>query len=140
VPIDGWYSLGIRMTTTGTITDVRWDSPADKAKLTPGQRIYAANGVVFSGDSLRQAIRDAKGKTEPIHLIVQTNDLVSMVDVDYHDGERYPVLVRVEGTPDLMDEITRPLLPQSQPPEPPSSSTIRMASRHCGKGAISSPR
>ncbi len=108
--IDVWYSIGIRVLADGTIIDVRWDGPADKAKLAPGQKIYAANGVVFSGDSLRQAIRDAKGKTEPIHLIVQTNNLVSMVDVDCHDGERYPVLVRVEGMPDLLDEITKPLI------------------------------
>jgi len=119
-PIDVWHSIGIRVLADGTITDVRWDGPSDKAKLAPGQKIYAANGVVFSGDSLRQAIRDAKGKTEPIHLIVQTNDLVSMVDVDYHDGERYPVLVRVEGTPDLLDEITSPLAAApAASPQPP---------------------
>jgi hypothetical protein len=32
-----------------------------------------------------------------------------MVDLDYHDGEKYPVLVRVDGTPDYLDEITKPL-------------------------------
>jgi predicted metalloprotease with PDZ domain len=113
MPIDVWYSLGVRISaSTGTIGDVRWDGPADKAKLTPGQKIYAVNGVVFSGDALHGAIRDAKGKTGPIHLIVQTGNAVSLVDVDYHDGERYPVLVRVDGTPDLLDEITKPLAPQ----------------------------
>lgn len=117
--IDVWYSLGIRVTgasqnteapvQAGTITDVRWGSPADKAKLTPGQKIYAVNGMLFSADRLKAALREAKGKTEPIHLIVQMNSFVSLIDLDYHDGEKYPVLVRADGTPDYLDEITKPL-------------------------------
>jgi predicted metalloprotease with PDZ domain len=107
--IDVWYSIGIRVGADGTISDVRWEGPADKAKLSPGQKIFAVNGSVFSGDGLKAAIREAKGKTEPIHLIVQTNTFVSLVDLNYHDGERYPTLVRVDGTPDYLDEITKPL-------------------------------
>jgi hypothetical protein len=34
---------------------------------------------------------------------------VSLIDLDYHDGEKYPVLVRADGTPDYLDEITKPL-------------------------------
>ena len=90
--------------------DVRWGGPADKAKLTPGQKIYAVNGVVFTGDGLKAAVREAKGKTEPIHLILQTDTFVSLADLDYHDGERYPALERAEGAPDYLDEITRPLI------------------------------
>ncbi len=108
--IDVWYSLGIRVSSDGTIADVRWNGPADQAKLAPGQKIFAVNGRVFSADTLHGAIRDAKGKSEPIHLIVQTNQFVSLVDVDYHDGERYPVLVRVPGTPDYLDDITKLLV------------------------------
>jgi predicted metalloprotease with PDZ domain len=108
--IDVWYSIGIRVGSDGTISDVRWDGPADKAKLTPGQKIFAVNGEVFSGERLRSAIRGAKGKTEPIHLIVQTNNFVSTADLDYHDGEKYPVLTRADGTPDYLDEITKPLV------------------------------
>ena len=107
--INAWYSIGLRVMPDGTISDVRWDGPADKARLAPGQKIFAVNGVVFTGDGLKAAIRQAKGKTEPIHLIVQTNNFVSMADLDYHDGERYPVLVRVDGTPAYLDEITKPL-------------------------------
>jgi predicted metalloprotease with PDZ domain len=119
--IDVWYSVGIRVAMDGTINDVRWDGPADKAKMAPGQKIFAVNGQVFSGDVLKAAIRDAKGKTEPIRLIVQTDSFVSLVDLDYHDGERYPVLVRVDGTPDYLDEITKALTtaPQSAGAEAP---------------------
>jgi predicted metalloprotease with PDZ domain len=107
--VDVWYSIGIRVGADGMIGDVHWDGPADRAKLAPGQKIFAVNGKVFSGDDLRAAIREAKGKTEPIHLIVQSDSFVSLVDLDYHDGEKYPVLVRVDGTPDYLDEITKPL-------------------------------
>jgi len=65
---------------------------------------------------MRAAIRDAKGTTEPIHLIVQVDSYVSMAEIDYHDGERYPVLQRVEGTPDYLDDITKPLTTPEKTP------------------------
>ncbi|HKO20834.1 MAG TPA: hypothetical protein VJU82_18315 [Acidobacteriaceae bacterium] len=115
--VNVWYSLGLRVTSDGTISDVRWNGPADKAKLSPGQKIFAVNGLVFSPSVLKNAVRDAKGKSEPIHFILQTNQFVSLADIDYHDGERYPSLVRVDGTPDYLDEITKPLTaaPPAQP-------------------------
>jgi len=117
--VDSWYSLGLRNWTEGTIIDVRWKSPADKARLAPGEKIIAVNGQIFSGDAFLAAIRAAKGNSEPIHLIVQADRFVSLVDVDYHDGERYPVLERVEGAPDYLDDITKPLTVPEKPPAPP---------------------
>jgi hypothetical protein len=32
-----------------------------------------------------------------------------VVDVDYHEGERYPTLVRNEGAPAYLDDILKPL-------------------------------
>ena len=107
--IDVWYSIGIRVTGEGNIADVRWNGPADKAKLFPGQKIIAVNGNVFSGDALKDAIKQAKGVTEPIHLILQNDAFVTSADIDYHDGERYPRLVRVDGIPAYLDDITKPL-------------------------------
>ena len=82
------------------------------AGLTAGQiNFIAVNGNIFSGDALKAAIKDAhsNAKTEPIHLIVQGDTFVTTADLDYHDGERYPSLVRVDGTPDYLDDITKPL-------------------------------
>ena len=31
------------------------------------------------------------------------------VRLNYHDGEKYPRLERVQGTPDLLDDILKPL-------------------------------
>ncbi len=114
--IDVWYSIGIRVTGDGTVSDVRWDGPADKTKLYPGQKIIAVNGNVFSGDALKAAIKQAKGNTEPIHLILQGDTFVTTADLDYHDGERYPSLVRVDGTPDYLDDITKPLTTPEKAP------------------------
>jgi predicted metalloprotease with PDZ domain len=116
--INVWYSVGLRLTAEGVISDVRWGGPADKANLAPGAKIIAINGNIFSADALKTAIHDAKGKTEPIHLILQSDTFVSAADVDYHDGERYPVLERMEGTPAYLDEITKPLTtPEKAPAE-----------------------
>ncbi|MCU1224232.1 MAG: domain family protein [Edaphobacter sp.] len=110
--INVWYSIGIRVNAEGLISDVRWAGPADKAKLAPGQKIIAVNGRIFSADTLKSAIKEAKGKTEPIHLILQSDTFVTLADIDYHEGERYPSLQRVEGTPAYLDDITKPLASQ----------------------------
>src|SRR5277367_4156386 len=116
--VDVWYSIGIRVTGEGNISDVRWNGPADKAKLFPGQKIIAVDGNVFSGDVLKAAIKQAKGATEPIRLILQGDTVVTTADLDYHDGERFPSLVRVDGTPDYLDDITKPLTtPEKAPAE-----------------------
>jgi len=71
------------------------------------------SGTVVVDD---KAIKEAKGKTEPIHLILQSDTFVTLVDIDYHDGERYPALQRLEGTPAYLDDITKPLTtPQPAP-------------------------
>jgi predicted metalloprotease with PDZ domain len=106
--LDVWYSLGIRVSGEGVLSDVRWSGPADDAKLTPGQKIYAVNGKLFSPDVVKDALKKAKGSSEPIHLILELNGFVTLADINYHDGERYPSLVRVDGTPAYLDDITKP--------------------------------
>jgi predicted metalloprotease with PDZ domain len=113
---DCWYSIGLRVGADGAISDVRWNGPADKARLAPGQKILAVNGQIFSSDALKKAIRDAKGSTQAIQMIVQADTAVSNAEIDYHEGERYPALERVEGTPAYLDDITKPLtIPEKAP-------------------------
>jgi predicted metalloprotease with PDZ domain len=115
--LDCWYSIGLRIGGDGTISDVRWNGPADKSRLAPGEKVIAVDGQIFSSDALREAIRKAKGATEPIRLIVQADSFVSNAEIDYHDGERYPVLERAEGTPAYLDDITKPLTTPEKVPE-----------------------
>ena len=113
--LDCWFSIGLSVSADGRIADVRWNGPADQARLAPGEKIMAVDGRVFSPDVLRDAIRAAKGATAPIQLLVQADSFVSSASIDYHDGERYPVLERVQGTPDYLDDITKPLTTPEKP-------------------------
>jgi predicted metalloprotease with PDZ domain len=106
--LECWFSLGLSLSGDGSIRDVRWNGPADKARIAPGYKILAVNGNVFSNEALKDAIKTAKGGTQPIHLIVQADTFVSPFEIDYHDGERYPALERVAGTPAYLDDITAP--------------------------------
>ncbi|ADW70956.1 M61 family metallopeptidase [Granulicella tundricola] len=116
---DVWYSLGIRIGGggpagrggggEGTISDVRWGGPGDDAGLYPGQKIVAVNGTAFSAEALIAAVKGAKGTSEPIHFLVEHEGAVKTVDLSYHDGERYPSLERVDGTPDFLGDIAKPL-------------------------------
>ncbi|MFZ0273193.1 MAG: M61 family peptidase [Acidobacteriaceae bacterium] len=104
-----WWSIGIDVTSDGRIEDVLVGSAADKAQLGPGMQIIAVNGRQFSGALLSDAIRDAKGNTNPISLIVANTGTFRVVALDYHDGLRYPHLERVGGTPDRLDDILKPM-------------------------------
>jgi predicted metalloprotease with PDZ domain len=111
--IDCWYSLGLRVNKEGEIADVLWDGPADKGGVAPTEKIIAINSQIFSKDVLQDAIRDSKNTTQPIHLLLQADNYVTTADIDYHGGERYPSLERIPGTTDYLDEITAPLVKES---------------------------
>ena len=119
--VNAWYSLGARIAGDGQIMDVRWQGAADKAQLAPGDKIVAINGEVFSAEVLHKAVLAAKTNSAPIHLIVQADSFVRSVDVDYHEGEHYPALERVDGTTAYMDEITKPLTKLEKVEEPKKS-------------------
>ncbi len=125
-----YYSLGLRIGgadtggapvaggSTNNIQDVRAGSAADKAKLSPGEKILAIDGRLYSPEVLDAAINKAQANSEPIHLIVQSESYVRTADLDYHEGNKYPVLQRVDGTTDYLDEITKPLSPMTKLPSP----------------------
>jgi len=104
-----WWSIGINVGSDGRISDVLVGSPADKVKLGPGMQIIAVNGRQYTGQLLSDAIRDAKGNSAPIQLIVANTGTFRVIGLDYHDGLRYPHLERVDGTPDYLDEILKPM-------------------------------
>ena len=104
-----WWTLGITVSSDGHIEDVLVGSVADKAGLGPNMQIVAVNGRQYTASLLGDAINDAKGTTTPIELIVVNTGYYKTVRLDYHDGLRFPHLVRVNGTPDLLDEILKPM-------------------------------
>jgi predicted metalloprotease with PDZ domain len=103
------WSLGISAGSSGNIGDVIIGSPADKAGLAPGFKIVAVNGRAYTTALLRAAIKDAVGKGPDIELIVENTGYFKTIKLSYHDGEKYPQLVRVDGTPARMDDILKPM-------------------------------
>jgi predicted metalloprotease with PDZ domain len=106
--VDFWYSLGLSVGPTGIIGDVLKDGIADTAGFGPGMKIIAVNGRAYTPPVLRQAVRDAKGSGPSIQLIVENTGFFKVLTLDYHGGERYPVLKRVAGVPDRIDDILKP--------------------------------
>jgi predicted metalloprotease with PDZ domain len=104
------YSLGFGVNTTGDIRDVIVGSLADKAGLAPEFKIVAVNGRAFAPSLLRQAIKDAAGSGPAIELIVENTGYFKIIKLDYHGGERYPDLVRVDGVPARLDDIIAPMV------------------------------
>jgi predicted metalloprotease with PDZ domain len=96
------------VSTKGDITDVLPDGPAFKAGFIPGMGIVSVDGRAFSGEVLKEAIRGAKDGRDPIRLTVKSGPFVKELAVDYHGGERYPRLERVEDAPDLLTQILAP--------------------------------
>jgi len=94
---------------SGAITDVRWDGPAFKAGITPEMQLQAVNDQTFSVEALRQAIVKAEKGGEPIKLLLKREKEFITVNLDYHEGLRYPHLEKVESKPDLLDEILAPV-------------------------------
>jgi predicted metalloprotease with PDZ domain len=89
----------------GTISQVIWDSYAFKAKLIEGAQILAVNGIAYSSDVLKDAIREAHGQQKPIELIVKIGDRFMVANLDYHEGLRYPHLERDGAEPASLDNI-----------------------------------
>ena len=100
------YSIGLRIRPRdGVVTDVILDSPAGKAGIGPGMQILAVNGVRYSADVLRNAIKDSRTKSGPLMLEVQNDDVVKSVPLDYHGGAREPHLERDASKPDVLGQI-----------------------------------
>ncbi|MFN3522113.1 MAG: M61 family metallopeptidase [Phenylobacterium sp.] len=102
------YSIGLVLNREGEIRAVQWDGPAFKAGLAVGAKLIAVDGVAFETERLKGAITAAKGRAEPISLIVKSGDHFRTVQIPYHDGLRYPRLERVPGTPDRLADILAP--------------------------------
>ncbi|HZD48228.1 MAG TPA: M61 family peptidase [Silvibacterium sp.] len=107
--VDVNFSIGLVAQPDGTLSDVLFGSPAFKAGLGPAEKIIAVNGRAFSGPVLALALKSAKGTTQPIDLIVENTGYFRTVHLDYHDGEKFPMLKRVDSSPDVLADILKPL-------------------------------
>lgn len=102
------YTVGLRLREDGDVIDTIEEMTAARAGIGPGMRIVAVNGRRFSADVLHDAIKAAKDGTDPIELLVENTGYYRTFKLDYHEGEKYPRLVRDESKPDLLSDILKP--------------------------------
>jgi predicted metalloprotease with PDZ domain len=106
---DFYYSIGLNIDSTGRIVDVLWNSPAFEAGLSQGFTVIAVNGTAYKPELLKSAISAAKGGHQPIELLLKQADRYQTTRIEYQEGLKYPRLERIDGTPDRLEAIFRPL-------------------------------
>jgi predicted metalloprotease with PDZ domain len=110
--IDLSHSLGVGVGKESRVAEVVWGSPAFQAGAAPGQIIEAINGLAYTDDRMKDAVRAAQSG-KPIELLVRTFDTFSTLTLHYTGGLRYPDLERIDGAPDVLADI---LKPRTSPP------------------------
>ncbi len=102
------YSLGLSIGKAGAIGDVLWDGPAFKAGISPGMTVIAVNGHDYDADALKDAVSAAaKDKSQAVELLVKNFDEYKTIRIDYHDGLKYPHLVRDSAKPDTLGTLLK---------------------------------
>jgi predicted metalloprotease with PDZ domain len=102
------YSIGLQLKEDGSVVDAIVGSPAFEAGISSGMKLMAVNERVFTPDVLLDAIKASKDTTQPISLLVLSDDYFRTFPVNYHGGERIPHLERIEQKPDYLDELIKP--------------------------------
>ena len=100
------YSLGLSLSTSGDIRGVVWDSPAFAAGLAVGQSIIAVNDRAFDSKHLRGLLDD---QSSPLRLLVQSGDLFRTIEINYTEGQSFPVLEAATAEQGLLHKILQPL-------------------------------
>ena len=116
--IDARFSLGFQIgAATGKVGNILTDSAAFKAGLAPDDVIAAIDGRKFSEDVFNAALKAHKGAAAPLSIVFDDGDFVRTIAVDASSGPRYPHLVRVPGSPDVLKAVFAPktYVPSPQP-------------------------
>ncbi len=104
--VDLSYSIGMQVKSEdGTIGDVHYGGPAQKAGVTPSVKLIAVNGRQFNPTVLREAVAKTGTDSKPIELLVKNGEFYQTFRVSYQGGEKYPHLMRDGAVPDLMTAI-----------------------------------
>jgi predicted metalloprotease with PDZ domain len=100
-------ALGLDLREDGGVADTIEGELAAKAGIGPGMKVIAVNGRRYSSDVLREAVKAAKNTSATIDLLVENDEYYKTYKIDYHEGEKYPHLVRNESKPDLLSDILK---------------------------------
>ncbi len=110
--VNAAFSLGLRIGASGAVQDSLVNGPAYAAGIVPGMRVMAVNDRTYTPDLVKDALKISIKDDQPIRFLVLNDDYYRTCTVNYHGGEKYPHLARVEGKPDLLDELAKPLTAQ----------------------------
>jgi len=102
------FSIGLQVGADGTVTDAIVGSPAFQAGISSGMKVIGVNGRVYTQDALGDAIKASKDSSQPISLLVVSDDYIRTCTINYHGGAQYPHLVRVSDRPDYLDDLIKP--------------------------------
>ena len=102
------YSVGLQLSNEGLVTDSIVGGPAYNAGISSQMKIIGVNGRLYTHDLLQDAIKAAKDSQQPISLTYVDDDYIHTATIDYHEGIRYPHLIRDESKPDYLDELIKP--------------------------------
>ena len=99
------FSLGLSLKEEGEILDVIPGMPADRAGVSPGMKLLAVNGRRYKPEFLLAAVKESKGSTAPIELLLENGEFFKTCRLDYHEAGRYPHLEREAGRRDWLSDI-----------------------------------
>ena len=102
------FSLGFILGRENKLADVLWNGRAQAAGLTVGTQLVAVNGEAYDKERLMAMITAAKTDNAPLEFIVKNGNRYATVRIDYHDGLRYPHLIRHSDIPARLDQILAP--------------------------------
>jgi predicted metalloprotease with PDZ domain len=103
-----WLSYGFNIGKNGALTDVREGSPAWSAGMAPGMKIESVDGQSYSPSVLKYVMVQAEHTHAPTTFIVSKDGWFQTLKVNYFGGPRYPHLVRIPGTVNMLAKIMAP--------------------------------
>jgi predicted metalloprotease with PDZ domain len=105
--IDARFSIGLDVEWSGLVVDTIEGMPAAKAGIGPGMKVIAVNGKRMTKHTFHDALQATKTSQSPLELLVENTDYYTTYKLDYHEGEKYPHLLRDESKPDVLSDIIK---------------------------------
>jgi len=102
---DQSFGVGLTVKNDGEVASVVWDSAAFKSGITVGAKIVAVNGVEYSQDGFKAALKESKDPKKPLEIILKRDKAYRTISLDYSGGLRYPRLDKTgegDGSIDLL--------------------------------------
>ncbi len=100
-------SLGLTIV-NGQITAVVPGMPADQSGMAPTMKVIGVNGKKFSSNRLRDALADSISRKK-VEFLIEEGDEFRTIAIPYASGLRYLELIRIDGKPDVLGNILKPL-------------------------------